>query len=253
VIAAMRTAGRAVVFSGTTVAVGLLALIALPLPFLRSMGYGGMLIPLVATAAAVTLLPAFLASRWGPRFDRRRIRRRDRSQRFWQRWSEGVVRRRGAAAALAVAILAVLVFAATDLHLGNADPDTIAKAGTAREGLNALRDSGIGSGALAPTETLVNAADAGKVAAAQGQVEGVHGATAPAGPDWRKDGLAVVAAVPNQGDESSAGRDAVQRVIDAGHSASPSARVGGSGPLNADFIDAVYGAFPLMIALISRR
>src|SRR5436853_211183 len=44
---AMETAGRAVVFSGTTVAVGLLALVALPLPFLRSVGYGGMLIPLI--------------------------------------------------------------------------------------------------------------------------------------------------------------------------------------------------------------
>src|SRR3712207_5739857 len=133
----MATAGRAVVFSGTTVAVGLLALIALPLPFLRSMGYGGMLIPLVATVVAITLLPAILAT-MGPWLDKRRIRRRDRSQRFWQRWSEGVVRRRGAAAALAVAVLAILLFAATDLHLGNADPDTIAKEGTARDGLNAL-------------------------------------------------------------------------------------------------------------------
>jgi RND superfamily putative drug exporter len=251
VAAAMRTAGRAVVFSGTTVAVGLLALIALPLPFLRSMGYGGMLIPLVATAAAVTLLPAFLATTRADKMDRKRIRRRDRSQRFWQRWSEGVVRRRGAAAALAVAILAVLLFAATGLHLGNADPETIAKEGTARDGLTALKDSGIGSGALAPTETIVDAADAGKVAAAQAEIEGVHGATAPQGPDWRRNGTALVAAVPNEGDESSAGRDAVQRIIDAGHEASPSARVGGSGPLNADFIDAVYGAFPLMIALIS--
>ena len=43
----------------------------------------------------------------------------------------------------------------------------------------------------------------------------------------------------------------MQDVIDAGHEASPDARVGGSGPLNADFIDAVYGSFPLMIALIS--
>ncbi len=33
---AMETAGRAVVFSGTTVAIGLLALVALPLPFLRT-------------------------------------------------------------------------------------------------------------------------------------------------------------------------------------------------------------------------
>ena len=54
---AMETAGRAVVFSGITVAIGLLALIALPLPFLRSMGYGGMLIPLVSTLVAITLLP----------------------------------------------------------------------------------------------------------------------------------------------------------------------------------------------------
>src|SRR5204863_8672334 len=54
---AMETAGRAVVFSGTTVAIGLLALIAMPLPFLRSMGYGGMLIPLVSTLVAITLLP----------------------------------------------------------------------------------------------------------------------------------------------------------------------------------------------------
>ncbi|MGH2985173.1 MAG: MMPL family transporter, partial [Solirubrobacterales bacterium] len=46
---AMETAGRAVLFSGITVAIGLFALIALPLPFLRSMGYGGMLIPLVST------------------------------------------------------------------------------------------------------------------------------------------------------------------------------------------------------------
>ncbi len=58
---AMETAGRAVVFSGITVAIGLLALIALPLPFLRSMGYGGMLIPLVSTLVAITLLPVVLA------------------------------------------------------------------------------------------------------------------------------------------------------------------------------------------------
>ena len=45
---AMQTAGKAVVFSGTTVGIGLLALVVLPLPFLRSIGYAGMLIPLVS-------------------------------------------------------------------------------------------------------------------------------------------------------------------------------------------------------------
>ncbi|HEV2815454.1 MAG TPA: MMPL family transporter [Solirubrobacteraceae bacterium] len=250
VAAAMATAGRAVVFSGTTVAVGLLALVVLPLPFLRSMGYGGLLIPLVATVAAITLLPVILAT-IGPRLDRRRIRRSDRSTRFWQRWSEGIVRRRGVAAGLAVLILLALVAPATNLHLGNADPDTIAKAGAAKEGLLALKDSGIGSGAIAPMETLVPEADAARVASAQAEVDGMHGAIAPSGEGWRKDGRAVVAGIPQEGDESQAGRDAVAGARDAAHEAAPGSRVGGSGPLNADFIDAVYGSFPLMIALIS--
>jgi RND superfamily putative drug exporter len=162
-----------------------------------------------------------------------------------------VVRRRGLAAALAVGILLVLLLPATNLHLGNADPDTIAKEGRAKEGLTALKSSGIGSGVLTPVETVAPAAEADKVAAAQREAGGVHGAVAPQMPEWRKGDVAVVAAMPREGDESQAGRDAVQAAIDAAHAASPQARVGGSGPLNADFIDAVYGSFPLMIALIS--
>jgi RND superfamily putative drug exporter len=250
VIAAMGTAGRAVVFSGTTVAVGLLALVVLPLPFLRSMGYGGLLIPLVATLVAITLLPVILAT-VGPRMDRRRLRRRDRSHAFWTRWAELVVRRRGAAALLAVAILVALLTAATNLHLGNGDPDTIAKSGPAKVGLQQLEDSGIGKGAIAPTETLVPEGDAAKVADAQARVTNVHGAAAPSGPEWRRDGRAIVTAMPLAGDESQSGRDAVQDLRDAAHAASPQARVGGSGPLDADFIDAVYGSFPLLIAVIS--
>jgi len=250
VTAAMTTAGRAVVFSGTTVAVGLLALVALPLPFLRSMGYGGMIIPLVATLVSITLLPVLLA-KIGPRLDKRRIRRRDRSNAFWQRWSEGVVKRRGLAVFTALAILGALLISATGMHMGNADPDTIAKAGPAKEALDQLDESGIGKGAIAPMETLVSEADAAKVATAEAEVEDIHGAVAPTGPTWRRGGDAVVVAAPTDGDETAAGRDAVQNVISAAHAASPDARVGGSGPLNADFIDAVYGSFPLMIALIS--
>src|SRR5256714_544804 len=62
VVAAGATAGRAVVLSGLTVTVGLLSLVVLPVPFLRSIGYGGMLIPLGAIAAAVTLLAAQIAA-----------------------------------------------------------------------------------------------------------------------------------------------------------------------------------------------
>jgi RND superfamily putative drug exporter len=60
VVRALATAGRSVLFSGITVAVSLAALIALPVPFLRSVGFTGLLIPLVSVAAALTLLPALL-------------------------------------------------------------------------------------------------------------------------------------------------------------------------------------------------
>jgi len=250
VVAAMGTAGRAVVFSGTTVAVGLLALIVVPMPFLRSMGYGGMLIPLVATLAAITLLPVILAT-VGPRMDRRRIRRRDRSDHFWQRWSEGVVRFRRTAILAALAILGFLIFSATDLHLGNSDPNTIAKGGPAKDALVALQDSGIGAGAITPTETLVPKAEAQAVADAQAKVGDVHGAAAPTGKAWERAGNSIAVAMPTYGDERQEGRDAVQNLVGAAHDASPDARVGGSGPLNADFIDAAYGSFPLIIGLIS--
>ena len=57
----MTHAGHSVIVSGTTVAVGLLSMIILPLPLLRGMGIGGMLIPVVSVLASLTLLPAMLA------------------------------------------------------------------------------------------------------------------------------------------------------------------------------------------------
>ena len=101
---AMETAGRAVVFSGITVAIGLLALIALPLPFLRSMGYGGMLIPLVSTLVAITLLPVVLA-KLGHRLAWPHRRSDDRASRAWTRWAEAVSRRRWPAAGAGIAVI----------------------------------------------------------------------------------------------------------------------------------------------------
>ena len=57
VVVAMKYAGHAVVASAGTVAISLCALLVIPVPLLRSMGLGGMLIPLVSTAVILTLLP----------------------------------------------------------------------------------------------------------------------------------------------------------------------------------------------------
>jgi RND superfamily putative drug exporter len=248
---AMATAGRAVVFSGTTVAIGLLALVALPLPFLRSVGYGGMLIPLISVIVAVTLLPVVL-SKIGSRLDWPHVRSDDKASRSWTRWAELVVRRRWVAAIGAGAILAALLIAAVNLQPGNPNVNTIAKAGDAKQGLVALERSGIGPGALLPNEALVEGATPPeKVAAAMAAVRGVHGAIAPVSPQWRHPGAAVVDSFSISDGSSSSGLDTLGRVRDAAHNAGGQVRLGGLAAQNDDFINAVYGNFPLMIALIA--
>jgi RND superfamily putative drug exporter len=248
---AMQTAGRAVLFSGITVAIGLFALIALPLPFLRSMGYGGMLIPLVSTLVAITLLPVVLA-KLGARLDWPHRRTDDKASRAWTRWATAVARRRWLAAGAGMAVIVALALAATDLQLGNSDADTIARSGDAKQGLVALEKAGIGEGALQPHEILVDGdTSPERVAAALREVDGIHGAVAPDGRDWRSRGSALVEAIPVVDSGSDEGGRTLAGVRDVAHAAGTDVRVGGAPASNADFIDAVYGSFPLMIALIT--
>ena len=248
---AMETAGRAVVFSGITVAIGLLALVALPLPFLRSMGYAGMLIPLVSTLVAITLLPVVLA-KVGSRLDWPHRRTDDKASRAWTRWAEMVARRRWIAAAAGMAVVLALVVAATDLQLGASDADTVAKSGDARDGLVALERAGIGEGALLPHEVLVeDGTSPDDVAARLADVEGIHGAVAPDGKSWSRGGSTIVEAIPIPDSGTDEGGATLDGVRAAAHEVGPDVRVGGQPASNADFIDAVYGSFPLMIALIT--
>jgi putative drug exporter of the RND superfamily len=248
---AMETAGRAVVFSGITVAIGLLALIALPLPFLRSTGLGGMLIPVVSVAVAITLLPVVLA-KLGPRLDWPHRRTDHTASRAWTRWAQGLARRRWLAAGAGVAVLAALTFAATDLRLGLHDADTLARSGDAKQGLVALENAGIGEGSLLPLEIVIEGnTSPEEVAKRVGAVEGIHGAVAPSAPDWRRGGTALVEAIPVDDLGSDEGKATLASVREAAHEAGPDVRVGGQPASNDDFIDAVYGSFPQMIALIA--
>jgi RND superfamily putative drug exporter len=247
VLRAMQSAGRAVVFSGSTVAIGLLALVVLPVPFLRSVGYGGLVIPLVSVAVATTLLPVLLA-KLGTRLDWPHVRSDDRASRTWTRWATLVVRHRLPAAAAAVAVLTALVVAATSLHLGAGagNPNVISQRGDARAGLNALERSGIGTGVLSPNEIIARKNDAALLVRRLGTLDGVQGAVAPADAAWRR-GTAELVDVLDRTD----GRTTMNRVRAAAHAAGPDVRFGGIVAQNSDFISAVYGSFPLMIGLIT--
>jgi putative drug exporter of the RND superfamily len=247
---AMASAGRAVVFSGLTVAISLLALVVMPLDFLRNIGSAGFLIPLVSVAAAVTLLPVLLAT-IGPRLDWRRIRKEARPSRVWSGWAGVVVRHRGIAAIVGNGLALMLVFPLTNINISEPQTSALATTGPAHTALAGLSGAGVPTGVVAPIEVIVDQQDADKVAHSLGRLPGVYSAAAPTGASWHRQGTAVVEVVPYGEPSSANGSAAVTAVRETARHSAGVLGVGGSGPSQQDFANSIYGNFPLMLALVA--
>ena len=249
---AMRTAGHAVVASALTVAISLLALVVIPVPFLRSFGLGGLLIPAVSTAVTLTLLPALL-SKIGPRVDYPRIRHEVTASRPWTAWSRLVVRRRWPAAILAVLVLGALCLPLGQLKIGASRSESLASSGPAYASLQTLRDGGVPTGALTPLEVLVqgDAADAGaaQVAARARDVDGV--AAAFTDEPNRAAGSAIASVIPVTETVDTGQARVVDRVRAVADGVPGFAGIAGQGALVLDYLTAVYQPFPYVLALIA--
>jgi RND superfamily putative drug exporter len=248
----MTHAGHSVIVSGTTVAVGLLSMIVLPLPLLRGMGIGGMLIPVVSVLATLTLLPAMLAV-LGHRVNSVRVvpkRFLDRGHPedgAWGRWARFVLRRPVAVAAVGVAIVAVLVGLGTQLNPNEAQLKYFPGSGTAIAGRDQLAAAGISPGVMKPLNVLVeHGGNAQQVAAKLAKVRGVSGASAPRG--WRKgqdsfvEGFATI-------DGAAPG---IQATIDRSNAAldGTDGTLTGIAATDRDFLHALFGSFPLALGLV---
>jgi RND superfamily putative drug exporter len=248
VVVAMETAGHAVVFSGVTVAIGLLSLVVLPVPFLRSMGYGGALIPLVSVLSACTLLPAILGG-IGPRVDWPRIRHEAKASRAWSGWAAAVVRRRWLATGAAVLVLGLLLVPFFAIKVGLSSTDSLAKSGPAYDVLTSLRHGGVSEGALTPMEVLVRSDAAGSVAQRLRSVTGVTAAVAqPA--SLARSGTDIVVVIPDRETVNSTSLGPVHHVQDALAGVPGVIGIGGAGPTQIDYVNAVYKNFPYALAII---
>jgi RND superfamily putative drug exporter len=250
VVVAMQTAGHTVLVSGVTVAIGLLALLALPVPFMRSMGIGGALIPLAAIAATLSLTPAILGG-IGPRVDWPKIRREHVASRAWTGWTTTVVRARWLAAGLAVAVLAALVVAFLGIRVGLSSTDSLAKSGPAYEALQTLKRGGVATGNLTPIEVLVSTDQAKAAAAELAKVDGIQRAVVSGDQASNRGGRTVVVLVPDRETVNSKTVDVVRRVRDRSEQLPGVVGITGIGAAQTDFLHAVYGNFPLLLALIA--
>ena len=251
-VATMTHAGRSVVVSGSTVAVGLVSMLVLPVPFIRSIGLGGMLIPVVAVLAAITLLPALLAV-LGTRINSVRVM----PKRFvdrghpedgpWGRWASLVLRRPVPVAIVGLVIVGVLAALGTQLNPRESQLKNFPGGGTAIAGRDQLASAGISPGVMKPLDVLVeNGGNPQATAARLRGVRGVVGASAP--PAWHHGSDSLVEAFPAV-DGSAPG---IQAIIDRVNQTLK----GGSGTLTGvaavdrDFIHAIYGNFPYVLAFV---
>jgi putative drug exporter of the RND superfamily len=248
----MNHAGRSVIISGSTVALGLLAMIALPLPLLRSMGIGGMLIPVVSVLASLTLLPAMLAV-LGQRINsirvmpKRLIDHGHPEDGAWGRWARLVLRRPVAIAAVGVAIVAVLAGLGTQLNPNEAQLKNFPGSGTAIAGRDQLAAAGISPGAMKPLNVLVeNGGNAQQVAVRLRAVPGVLGATAP--PTWHRGPNSLVEAFATI-DGAAPG---IQATIDRANATlkGTNGTLTGVAAVDRDFLHALFGSFPYVLALV---
>ena len=258
----MTHAGRSVIVSGSTVAVGLLSMIILPLPFIRSIGIGGMLIPAVSVLAAITLLPALLAV-LGERINSVRLL----PKRFvdhghpedggWGRWARFVLRRPWVVAVTGIVIVGVLVGIGVQLNPNESQLKNFPGTGTAIEGRQMLAKAGISPGVMKPFVTLATHVGYGEgggpspavaIAKTEAKVPGIVGASAPTSPGWSRDGMALAEAFPNI-DGAAPG---IQQIIDRVNAKlqGTGASLGGVAVVDRDFIHAVYGNFPYVLAFV---
>jgi putative drug exporter of the RND superfamily len=250
VLAAMETAGHAVLFSGITVAIGLLALVVLPVPFMRSIGMGGALIPVASVLVTLTLTPAILGG-IGPRVDWPKIRHENKPSRGWTAWARLIVRRRWTALLCALAVLGVLFVSFLGIKIGSADSSSLAHSGAAYDTFQTLQKGGVTTGVLTPMEVLTETDKAQSVADTLGQVDGVTRAVVPTGPGSSVDGQTVVLVFPDEETVNSQSVQVVRDVTALADETDGVIGVTGLGNAQVDFLHAVYGNFPLMLLIIA--
>lgn len=281
VVATMATAGKAIVVSALTVAIGFLGMATFGVTMLTSLGIGGSVVVGISLLAALTLLPALLAV-LGDRVNAWHVvPRRIRSDNFWAWMAAAVMRRPWRIIVLVGSVVVLLGLPATGLRVGVPGPGILPASAQSRAG-DALLLRHLGVADRAPVLVVFRSPSGfssvprqrrlGNVVrriCARREVAGVASApvvntpgdvlpcsramrvamgSVPLLPASRR---VVILTVFLKQDPSSAGAESFVRYIRGLHPpAGISILVGGQTAGQIDFDSYLYGRFPMAILLI---
>ncbi|MGD9514128.1 MULTISPECIES: MMPL family transporter [Mycolicibacterium] len=275
------TAGRTVLFSATTVALSMAAMVLFPMHFLKSFAYAGVATVAFAAAAAVVVTPAALML-LGDRLDAldvhrlaRRILRRPEptptpvQRRFWYRCATTVMRRALPLGLAVVVLLLVLGAPFLGVKWGFPDERVLPPSASSHQVGDQLRrdfadNTDTAVTVVVPDSAGLSPADLSAYAAELSRVPDVPAVSAPTGtfvdgaragppsaPAGEKDDsvfLTVASTAPLFSDASETQLDRLHAV------AGPGGRevlMTGTAQVNRDSVDAITSKLPIVLGLIA--
>jgi putative drug exporter of the RND superfamily len=253
------TASRAVLFSGSAFVVALFGMMLVPTTIMRSLAAGAILVGVVSVAAALTLLPAVLASIGDgvnrlrvPVVGRASVERANPEGRFWRAIVDRVLRRPAVSLVAAVALLLAAASPIFGLHIGASGVVTLPDRLESKEGYIALQRD-FPRLNPSPVRIVVTGAPASTVEKLRAQLASDQRFGSGL---LRRSGDVSLLTVPVRGD--AVGKTAVSAVRDLRHSILPrtlegtgaDAVVGGKTAENVDYFDAVTNPAPLVFTFV---
>ena len=255
-VAAMDTAGRAVLFAGTTVIIALLGMFLLGVSFLNGLAISSAIAVLFTMLAALTALPALL-SRIGERIGRAGPPATAGGG-FWERWARLIRRHPWPAAAAGLAIMLTFAIPALSMRMDLADAGNDPAGTTTRKAYDLLAE-GFGPGFNGPLQIVAqlprpdDRAALGRIRGAVRDTPGVASISPPLiSPGGR---TAVYQAFPRSAPQAAASTDLVNALRDTvlppvARSTRATLLVGGPEASSIDFTHVLSGKLPLFIAVV---
>jgi RND superfamily putative drug exporter len=159
VVRTMETAGRTVLLSGLTASIGLTTLFLVPIPFIKSLGAAGLVVPVVSVLAALTLQPVMLyymgAKGVKPYGIKGAFNSSDEMQGAWAKIASLVIKRPWQVLVSGVLVLLVAASSIFWLELTPASLRAIPTNIESAQGLNFVVDH-VGPGLVTPTVIVID-------------------------------------------------------------------------------------------------
>jgi RND superfamily putative drug exporter len=277
----MMTAGRTVLFSATTVALSMAAMILFPMHFLKSFGYAGIATVALTAIAAVVITPAAIVLLGGRlnALDVRRLARRVLNrpepvskrvdQEFWYRCTRFVMRR---AVPIGLAVVALLIAVGAPflgVKWGFPDDRVLPDSASARQVGDQLRsefadDSANAISVVIPDANGLSDSEITRYAADLSQVSDVSAVSAPVGtfvggtlagppsaPTGRAQGSVLLTVSSTAALFSDSSEAQLRQLHDVASPDGRTVELAGTAQTNRDSVDAITSRLPLVLGLIA--